>query len=250
MAGFTFMCTRNPANQKYCLSSLIDAATNTAAVVAAGVGTIDACYFFSDSLGCCAKSLFDYYGALGLDFGDMNATLNFCGLGSMPACPAANTYRKIIKTRLHIEGTDWTWFNAAVANKQAFVAALRADLAAAWGVDPAYITFTNFLSGSVIADAQVIGDNDTATSDSFTSISAATSIPLTNLQATTTTSLTATQQPATMKSYYISAGSSSSKSNVGAIVGGVIGGMLAVGIVIVLTIVILKRKNAGAHVAH
>jgi hypothetical protein len=247
-AGFDFMCTRNPATNQYCLASMLDAATETANLVATGTGAVDACFYFSDQLGCCARSLWDYYASLGSSFADMNTTLDLCGLSRMPACPAVNTIRKFVNTQVHIAGADYSWFSANDQNRRSFVTALRADLASAWNVSGEYISFTGFSQGSVIGKAQVIGNDDASTESAFASISLATSIPLTNLQAISTAALTATSQPATMRSVYISPGEGSSPSRAGAIAGGVIGGMLAVGLLVGAGIFIMKRKNAGAHV--
>jgi hypothetical protein len=247
-AGFEFLCTRNPATNQYCLASMLDAATETANLVASGTGGVDACYYFSDKLGCCGRSLWDYYTSLGSSFADMNTTFDLCGLSRMPACPAVNTIRKFVNTQVHIQGADFNWFSANEQNRRAFVTALRADLASAWNVSGEYISFTDFSRGSVIGRTQVVANDDETTERAFASINSATSIPLTNLQATTATTLTASSQPATMRSVYISPGEGSTRNRAGAIAGGVVGGILALGIGVTAGIYITKRKNAGAHV--
>lgn len=252
-ASFGFLCTRNPATNQYCLSSLVDAATNTANFLATDYSTTSSaspCYYFSDQLGCCARSLYDYYLDLDQSGSDLNATLFNCGLSNMPACPQPATYRKIIRTQVRVGGADWAWFNQNDANRHEFVRAFRADLATTWGVHGEYISFTSFSQGSVVGNAQIIGSTDTETESAFASIKGTSTFDVTNLQNLLMGTPLAASSPsgATMRSVYISPGESKKSSNVGAIVGGVIGGVAAVIIVVAVVFFVMKRKNATAHV--
>jgi len=176
---FGLFCMKNPANGQYCLSLF----TDPALLNITGGGKADnatACNAFAQ-FGCCMNPIFSFIP----DPRTIESLIKTaCGFSLPPPCPRPGESVKLVKATWTIKGLAYAYF---LTHKEVVSAALRRDIAARLSCDQGFIAFTGFSQGSVIADFNVRGADDTQTdalATALTTASADASTPFPTVAAT------------------------------------------------------------------
>jgi hypothetical protein len=159
-AWFDFLCTKNPVNGQYCLANWYNP------LITGRSTSFSACYFYGFDYGCCLSSLINYYSAATASYyTGWNSYLTTCGLTLLPACPRPGVTTRYVSVSWALRGVLYSWVSdAANPNNNIYYRYyLRAVIARHFGVNAAYVAVVTLRSGSIIADFQIRGANNTQT---------------------------------------------------------------------------------------
>lgn len=153
-----FMCTKNLRGE-FCLVQMYDSRMTNTSARNSLTPNGDLCQFYSD-YGCCTASLIQTYDQSLSVWSNVFTT---CALSQVPACPVPNVAYQVLLVKVRIQGVVYTWVAQSDANRRIAEASLKRDLARLFNVPAGYIVISSMSSGSLIAELNVRGANDTVT---------------------------------------------------------------------------------------